>query len=730
MGSCRLEKMGVASANSCLRSQEVRLCLTMIVRNEEAVIERCLRSCQSILDAVCITDTGSRREDKTKKLIRSLGEEFKLPTLVLEDQWEDFGNNRTRSALHARDFLSKLRWELKRSYLLLLDADMLLELKDFNKDSLCHEGYRMLQRGTSLVYSNVRLIRADCPWKCIGPTHEYWSLDNGNVSNLDTLTIEDRGDGGSKDTKFERDVSLLTKGLEQEPENPRYMFYLAESYRNSRQYPSAIDWYQKRIGRGGWEEETWYAHYMIGACYEALGQLSEAMVAYLDAYAVRPSRAEPLHDLARMWRISGKPRLGYFFAKRAREIPYPQGDVLFINHKVYSFLVSWELSICAFYMNSPKELEEGRAVSQRLLLQRGVNDAVRTAIHDNYFFYAEQLGALCEGVKLRSLPFTPPDLHRGPGSFYRAMNPSIIRFKDGYLVNVRTVNFRRDRHSCVAPEGDPVFRTRNFLLLLDAQFKPRGAPIEIIDNVGGEISRLVLGLEDIRLFLWREELWCTANSRISHDIPQIVLCALDPERALITSKQVLEGPRPLDSREKNWLPHVNDLGELEFIYLHEPYTLLRLPHRFYQSGTREQESRSLRAHRNSVLKCEIVQQQEVPFFCGHLRGGACPFPFQGGYLGVVHELILRPDRRVYLHRFAWYSADDRGHLQLSRISAPFYFCDRQVEYVCGACLSVDEKTVIVGLGIDDREAYLVTIPSDSVLGLLVRSPVNRIVCFF
>ena len=312
--------------------------------------------------------------------------------------------------------------------------------------------------------ATVRLIRADRPWKCIGPTHEYWSLDNCNVSDLDTLTIDDRGDGGSKDDKFERDISLLTKGLEQEPDNERYMFYLAESYRNSKQYRSAIEWYRKRIERAGWQEETWYARYMIGACHEGLEELPEATIAYLDAYADRPTRAEPLHDLARMWRINGNPRLGYFFAKRASEIPYPQGDVLFINHKVYNFLVSWELSVCAFYMNTPKELREGRTLSQRLLLQRDVNGSVRKAIHNNYFFYAEQLGAICEGVRLQSMPFTPPDLQRSPGSFYRAMNPSIIRFNDGYLVNVRTVNYRREKHSCLAPEGDPVFRTRNFLL--------------------------------------------------------------------------------------------------------------------------------------------------------------------------------------------------------------------------------------------------------------------------
>jgi hypothetical protein len=49
------------------------------------------------------------------------------------------------------------------------------------------------------------------------------------------------------------------------------MFYLAEFYRNSKQYRSAIEWYQKRIDRGGWQEETWYARYMIGAATKRWG---------------------------------------------------------------------------------------------------------------------------------------------------------------------------------------------------------------------------------------------------------------------------------------------------------------------------------------------------------------------------------------------------------------------------------------------------------------------------
>ena len=151
--------------------------------------------------------------------------------------------------------------------------------------------------------------------------HEYRSLDYRKASDQVTVTIGDRGGGGSKDDKFGRDISLLTKELEREPDNERYMFHLAEFYRHGKRYGSAIEWYRKGIDRGGWQEETWYARYMIGACHEALGELREATAAYLDAHIDRPARAEPLHDLARLWRLKGNPRLGYFLTKRASKVP-------------------------------------------------------------------------------------------------------------------------------------------------------------------------------------------------------------------------------------------------------------------------------------------------------------------------------------------------------------------------------------------------------------------------
>ena len=47
----------------------VTISLCMIVRNEEAVLERCLHSVCNAVDEIILVDTGS--EDRTKEIARS-----------------------------------------------------------------------------------------------------------------------------------------------------------------------------------------------------------------------------------------------------------------------------------------------------------------------------------------------------------------------------------------------------------------------------------------------------------------------------------------------------------------------------------------------------------------------------------------------------------------------------------------------------------------------------------
>jgi hypothetical protein len=80
---------------------DARLVLCMIVKNEAAIIERCLDAALPHVDAYVICDTGST--DGTVEAVRAAGSRLDKPGIVCRHPWKDFGHNRTRSADAARD---------------------------------------------------------------------------------------------------------------------------------------------------------------------------------------------------------------------------------------------------------------------------------------------------------------------------------------------------------------------------------------------------------------------------------------------------------------------------------------------------------------------------------------------------------------------------------------------------------------------------------------------------
>ncbi len=267
------------------------------------------------------------------------------------------------------------------TYLLLIDADMVLEIKwNIFKKNVKHlkaDSYLVKQCSANLEYWNIRLIKASLDWKCIGVTHEYWEATDAKPSvKLESIEINDIGDGGSKQDKFSRDERLLINGIN-DPEvsislRGRYHFYLAQTYKDMGKYIKSIFWYQRRIEKPSivWKEELFYSLLQIGNCYQQLGDFSRAVTAYLSAWETRPVRAESLYQLASMYRQKtiddsvGHNLVSYHFCQLGINIPFPVNDHLFVDPKVYQYKFDIELSIVCFYFNDKKK--QGKEAIQRL----------------------------------------------------------------------------------------------------------------------------------------------------------------------------------------------------------------------------------------------------------------------------------------------------------------------------------------------------------------------------
>jgi glycosyltransferase involved in cell wall biosynthesis len=352
-----------------------KLTLCMIVKNESRIIRRLLDSLvdgdKKAIDYISILDTGST--DNTKQLIEKWGEEHKIPTKVHSKPFTNFGESRTLSFKLAKETFPS-------DYTLLLDADFELEIKSWDNPPLTHDCYMVQQRSSTIKYWNVRLIKTSLDWICRGVTHEYWYSPGATEAQLTSLVIDDREDGGCKEDKLTRDTKLLLAGIKSKktPEDLkiRYYFYLAQTYKDRKMYLEAIQYYKLRIQAGGWVEEVFYSIFQLANCLMGLKKDAEAIVTYLDAWNLRPSRIEPLLPVITYYRERAKYNLAFLYALRAKAEPIPN-DLLFVDTRCWDYLLDYELSIIAYYCD---EKELGLEASERLLASRApepYKDAVR-----------------------------------------------------------------------------------------------------------------------------------------------------------------------------------------------------------------------------------------------------------------------------------------------------------------------------------------------------------------
>lgn len=305
----------------------------MIVKNEAAVLRRCLASVKPYISHWVICDTGST--DGTQELARR--ELAGIPGEMFEDQWIHFGHNRT---------LSMQRAAGRANYHLLLDADMVLNVHEEFRHKLESDAYLLGFEGEN-DYHVVRLVSDRHHWEYKGATHEFvYSPTSGLPDKLREVTVKHFEDGGSRAEKYERDITLLKEEVSSNTNNARAVFYLAQSYRDAGHAGEALKWYFKRTGMGGWNEEVWYSLYMIGWIQQCIGTTwPVCLAAYLQAFNYRPTRLEPIYQIAKFYREHKQYTLGLLYARLCQEIGYPD-DCLFIERKIYEELLPREYEIC------------------------------------------------------------------------------------------------------------------------------------------------------------------------------------------------------------------------------------------------------------------------------------------------------------------------------------------------------------------------------------------------
>jgi glycosyltransferase involved in cell wall biosynthesis len=324
------------------------VCLNMIVKNESAVIRRCLESVKKAIDYWVIVDTGS--SDGTQDVIRETLKD--VPGDLYERKWVDFGTNRNEALQFAKG---------KADYLLLIDADERLIFRDpclfppLEKDI-----YASIYRDSSqCMTQRILLINQHLNWKWSGVIHEMLECSDAKSFELLENVVNFAPVEGSRSkhlpNKFRTEIEILQNALKDNPLNSRFVFHLALNYEALDEFNLALKWFAKRSQMDPLNLEVYYSHYRIGLIHKHLHMSADLYVdSFLQAFQSAP-RAEPLFWIAKYFMQSQCYLIGYLISELALSIEINRSDFFFIDVAVYEYRILYQYAECAFRIQKYRE---------------------------------------------------------------------------------------------------------------------------------------------------------------------------------------------------------------------------------------------------------------------------------------------------------------------------------------------------------------------------------------
>ena len=237
--------------------QPQTLCLNMIVKDEAHIIRDTLAHLLTVFPITywVIDDTGST--DGTQNLIREFFATRGISGELFETPWRNFGYNRSQAFAHAHN---------KTDYVLVWDADDSVVGTLRLPTPLTADSYP-LQFGNpgGHRYQRPQIFNNRKRWLFKGVLHEYAACLDADVKHGPLITgdyycVSGKSGARSKDPeKYKKDAAVLEQGLLEEPDNARYAFYCANSYKDANDKDNAIRMYKRVLTMNGWVEEKYLA---------------------------------------------------------------------------------------------------------------------------------------------------------------------------------------------------------------------------------------------------------------------------------------------------------------------------------------------------------------------------------------------------------------------------------------------------------------------------------------
>lgn len=314
----------------------ITISLCMIVRNEQAVLGRCLDSVRGIPDEIVIVDTGS--VDRTKEIAAQYTE------FVYDFPWTD-------------DFSAARNFAFSKGtqqYLLWLDADDILKPSEREKFlelkqrldpavDLVMMPYEVAEDSAgraTFSYRRERLMKRQRGYRWVGEIHEA-IVPSGRMVYEPIAVTHRKLSVSDPDRNLRIFQKKLNAGQKLEP---RERYYYARELWYHQDYQQAQREFSAFLGQDGWKEDRIQAWLLLSRCRLALGDRKGGLEALYQSFLEGVPRAEVCCAIGDWYREEEQYPEAIYWYQAARTAPAHEDG--FCQPDMGDFIPLMQLCVC------------------------------------------------------------------------------------------------------------------------------------------------------------------------------------------------------------------------------------------------------------------------------------------------------------------------------------------------------------------------------------------------
>ena len=331
---------------------------TMIVKNGGDSLEKILTNNMSLIDRWTILDTGST--DNTINIIERVLYGKKKGKLY-QEPFIDFKASRNR-CLDLAGNNCKFTMMLDDTYM--IEGDLRKFLTEVRGDQFS-DSLSLFIKSDDVCYSSNRIIKSETGLRYIYRIHEVITPKNNKnvmVPIKHAAIFDFRSDYMEERTMNRKlyDIELLFKELEDDPNDPRALYYLGQTYNLLKYYELAFEYYIKRVEHPveGFFQER------IDACFEAARMANfrlnkpweECEKLYLRSFEMDKTRADALYFVGIHYYLEAQAGkdvnknnlIAYTYMKQCLELGYPEHCQYSLKPTLHFYFLPKFLSYLSF----------------------------------------------------------------------------------------------------------------------------------------------------------------------------------------------------------------------------------------------------------------------------------------------------------------------------------------------------------------------------------------------